>query len=274
MKICYQVATPDIISTPFITAYQGDMGEGFKKLRSLGYDGVELLLSNPANLDKKKIMDLAQKNYLDIVMLCTGEVYGQDRLSFMDKDKSTRENALTRTKEIVELASYLGAQVNIGRLRGQYCSDVPKELSYKWAMDSFKSIAEYGEKFNVTIALEAVNILNGNFINTTQEAIEVVKHISSDKFKLMLDVFHMHLEDKDMLKSIEESTGYFSYVHLTDSNRRYPGNCKIDFTSIIKKLYEVGYNGALTVEVFQIPDQDTAMENSILYLKPIIDGLE
>jgi len=274
MKLCYQFATPDIRKSPLVTAYQGDMEEGFKKLRELGYDGVELMIKNPDLLDKDKIVSLAEKNNLIVPLLCTGEVYGQDRLSFMDRDVEVREQAIKRIKDIIDFASILNAQVNIGRLRGQFEVDIPQNVSYSWAIEAFKEVAEYGEKRNVIIALEPVNILQGNFINTTQDGMKIVDEVGSKNFRIMLDLFHMNIEDKDICQSIMESKGYVSHVHLTDSNRRYPGSCKLDFDKIIKCLYETGYDYALGIEVFQLPDQDTALEKSIAHLKPIMENLK
>lgn len=274
MKICYQVATPDIRKSPLVTAYQGDMEEGFKRLRDLGYDGAELMIKDPALLDKEKIISMAERNNMIIPLLCTGEVFGQDKLSFMDRNSEVREQAIKRTKDIIDFASLLNAQVNIGRLRGQFEVDIPREVSYGWAIDAFKEAAEHGEKRNVIVALEPVNILQGNFINSTQDGMKIVDEVGSKNLRIMLDVFHMHMEDKDISQSIMESKGYASYVHLTDSNRRYPGHCKLDFYKIIKCLYEIGYDYAAGVEVFQIPDQDTAMEQSIKHIKPIVEEME
>ena len=274
LKLCYQLATPDVAKSPLLTAYQGKLKEGFKRLRELGYDGAELMVRDPEQLDLREIVRIAQRNNIDLPMLCTGEVYGQDKLSLIDRHEETRKLTFQRIRKFVDIASSLSAQVNIGRVRGQFYSDIPKGTSYRWAIDAFKMIADYAEKKNVTIALEPINILQCNFINTTHEAIQIGKEISSERFKIMLDLFHMHIEDKDIGQSIKESKDCVSYVHLTDSNRRIPGSCKINFKDVLLKLTGIGYDGPLGVEVFQIPDQDTAMKESIKYLKPILNYLD
>jgi len=55
-----------------------------------------------------------------------------------------------------------------------------------------------------------------------------------------------------------------------DSNRRYPGNCKFDFPAFLSALRQTGYDGWLSVEVFQLPDQDTALRKSYEYLRPLL----
>jgi sugar phosphate isomerase/epimerase len=273
MRLSYQVATSDVKPSLDVTAYQGDLAEGFKKLHDLGYDGVELMVRDPALLNKAEIAGLAAKNNLDVVMVCTGEVFGQERLSFMDVNQETRNRALSRMRSLIEFAAFFNAQVNIGRIRGQFPATVPKETSYNWALKAFRQVAEWGERNKVTIALEPLTHIEGNFINTTQEAMELVDKVASLRFRIMLDLVPMHLEDRDILKSITDSIGYVSYVHLTDSNRRMPGSCKLDFPSIINKFAEVNYQGDYGVEILQLPDQETAMAGSILYLKPIFQQM-
>ncbi len=112
------------------------------------------------------------------------------------------------------------------------------------------------------MALEPVNALASNFINTTQEGIGVVEEIGNPYFRLMLDTSHMFINDKDMIQSVHEAKGYVTYVHATDSNRLYPGSCKLDFGAFIQALREIGYEGWISVEVFQRPDQDVALQKS------------
>ena len=273
MKLCYQVATPDVVRTPLVTAFQGELGTVFAKLADLGYDGVELMVRDPSCLNKAGISKLAAINNLEVAMVCTGEVYGQDHLSFIDLQPEIRKAALVRMKSCIDFAAYFGAQVNIGRLRGQYYPDVPPEVSNRWALDAFKQITEWGEQSEVISALEPINILQSNFINSTQEGMKWVDKVGSPYFRMMLDLFHMHIEDQDLLESFNISKGYYSYVHLADSNRRIPGNCKLNFPAIIKQLYELNYEGWLGVEIFQLPDQEIASSESIGYLNPILREL-
>lgn len=270
MKLCYQVATPDVDIAPTVTAYQGDIQNSFKKLKECGYNGAELMVCNPAQIDVNQVIALSKQYHLDVPMVCTGEIFGQDKLSFSDPDDEVRNEALARAKAAIDVAGKLGAQINIGRLRGGYVWGVPAKTSYKRSVDAFYELTGYAEKKNVIIALEPVNSIAINFINSTLEGIEMVRKINSPYFRLMLDSNHMYIDDIDMLESIEQAKGYFTYVHLVDSNRLYPGNCKLDFKSFIDALKNVGYDGYLSVEVFQRPDQDTALKKSYEHIKPLI----
>lgn len=273
MKLCYQVATPDVAIAPSVTAFQGKLEHSFGRLGELGYDGVELMTLNPLELDWYKVKREADKNKLDVVLVCTGEIFGQKKLSFMDKNAEVRQNARARVKEIIDFASYLGAFINIGRVRGQYCDELPKEVSYGYAIDAFKDISDYAGKKNVKIALETVTLMQTNFVNTVEEAVQVIKDVDNEYFRLMMDIFHLNVEEKDMFEVIEKYSDYNIHVHLADNNRRYPGHCGLDFEKVISAFKKVGYNGAFCTEIFQIPDQETAAKGAVNYLRPIFEKI-
>jgi sugar phosphate isomerase/epimerase len=273
MKLCYQVATPDVAIAPSVTAFQGKLSNSFGRLGELGYDGVELMTLNPLELDWDEVRKEADKNKLDVVLVCTGEIFGQKKLSFMDKNLEVRQNARARVKEIIDFASYLGAYINIGRVRGQYCDELPKEVSYAYAVDAFKDISDYAGKKNVKIALETVTLMQTNFVNTVEDAVKVIKDVDNEYFRLMMDIFHLNIEEKNMFETIKNYAEYNIHVHLADNNRRYPGHCGLDFDRIIKAFKEVGYDGAFCTEIFQIPDQESAAKGAIEHLRPIFDNI-
>jgi sugar phosphate isomerase/epimerase len=273
MMLCYQVATPDVAISPAVTAFQGKLEYSFGKLAELGYDGVELMTLNPLELNWDQVKAEADKNKLDIVLVCTGELFGQLKLSFMDKNADIRSMARERVKGIVDFAAHLGANINIGRVRGQYCDELPQAVSYAYAIDAFKDISEYAGKRNVKIALETVTLLQTNFINTVQEAAAVVKAVDNEYLKLMMDIFHLNIEEKDMFAVIDNYAEYNIHVHLADNNRRYPGHCGFDFEKIVRAFKNTGYDGAYCTEIFQLPDQDTAAESSIKHLRPIFNRI-
>ncbi len=273
MKLCYQVATPDVAIAPSVTAFQGKLSNSFGRLGELGYDGVELMTLNPLELDWDEVRKEADKNKLDVVLVCTGEIFGQKKLSFMDKNLEVRQNARARVKEIIDFASYLAAYIIIGRVRGQYCDELPKEVSYGYAIDAFKYISDYAGKKNVKIALETVTLMQTNFVNTVEDAVRVIKDVDNEYFRLMMDIFHLNIEEKNMFETIKKYAEYNIHVHLADNNRRYPGHCGLDFDRIIKAFKEVGYDGAFCTEIFQIPDQESAAKGAIEHLRPKFDNI-
>ncbi len=106
MKLCYQVATPDVAVADSVTAYQGPLERSFGDLGRLGYDGVELMTLNPGELDWEEVKSTAEKNGLSVVLVCTGEIFGQLGLSYTNPEEEIRREAIDRTKEIIDFAGF------------------------------------------------------------------------------------------------------------------------------------------------------------------------
>lgn len=273
MRLCYQVATPDVAIADSVTAYQGSIEKSFADLAALGYDGVELMTLNPSKLNWDLIRKEAEKNKLKVVLVCTGEIFGQLGLSYTDPKPEVRFEAIRRTKEIIDFAGYLGANINIGRIRGQYCSQLTKESTEQYAVEAFRELAEYAALKNVMIALETVTIMQTNFINTLAEAATMVDAVNRPNFKLMMDVFHLNIEEKDVMAAIRKYSSYNIHVHLADNNRRYPGHCGLDFEKILTTFAECGYDGNFCTEIYQIPNQEDAAKQAALHLRPILNRI-
>ena len=270
MKICYQVATPDVAIADSVTAYQGPLEKSFADLASYGYEGVELMTLNPSRLDWNQVKEEAEKNNLSVILVCTGEIYGQLGLTYTDPKAEVRKEAIERTKEIIDFASFLGANVNIGRIRGGYREDLSKEETEAFAIEAFREVSDYALNKNVNIALESVTIMQTNFINTLSEAADMVDRVNRPNFKLMMDIFHLNLEERDVVEAIKKYSSYNIHVHLADNNRRYPGHCGLDFDKIIRTFKECGYKGNFCTEIYQIPNQVEAAKGAMAHLSPII----
>ncbi len=271
MRLCYQVATPDVAVADSVTAYQGSLEKSFGDLAKLGYGGVELMTLNPGELDWDKVKNTAEKHGLTVILVCTGEIFGQLGLSYTHPDEAIRREAIRRSKEIIDFASFLGANINIGRIRGQYRKELTKDETEELAVQAFQELADYAAPRNVKIALETVTIMQTNFINTLAEGAAMVDRVDRPNFRMMMDIFHLNLEEKDLYEAIRTYSPYNIHVHLADNNRRYPGHCGLDFEKILTTFKECGYNGNFCTEIFQIPSMEEAAKGAIEYLRPIAD---
>lgn len=271
MKFCYQVATPDVAISPDVTAFQGKLTESLDFLANLGYDGVEFMTLNPNELDREQIKKELDKRNMMVSLVCTGEIFGQLKQSYMDRNPDVRAEAVRRSKDIIDFASLLGANINIGRVHGLYYHDTDRAVSRGWLVDALRQLCDHAGPKNVKVALETVTILQTNVLKTLAEAASVVDEVARDNCKVMMDVFHLNLEEKDMFKAIRDYASYNIHVHLSDNNRRYPGNCGLDFEKIVQAFKDVGYDAAYTTEIFQMPDQETSAIGSMRHLAPIFN---
>lgn len=270
LKLAYMVATPDVRLKSAL-GYPGDLTATAALMKDLGYDGMELTVADPSLLDWGSISDIAAGAGLDIPMVCTGEVFGQERLGLADPDDEIRAQALNRIKCVIRLASRLGAMVNIGRSRGRYVESIPQHRTDAWALDAFRELADYAGERNVVIALEPIAAHVCNFINSTQDGLEWVDRVNRPNFRLMVDVYHMNIEDRTpMRESLMAARGAVVYVHLCDSNRKPPGWGHIHFGEFLSDLVSSEYQGYVSAEVSNYPDPTQAIRQSAQVLRPLV----
>ena len=119
MRLAYMYATPDVTHSN-VTAIRGEIAATMALIRATGYSGVELLVRDPRQIDWRALQAAIDAEGLDMPAVCTGEIYGEDGLSFADPDATRRAEARERMKSALDLAARFDAMVNVGRLRGRY----------------------------------------------------------------------------------------------------------------------------------------------------------
>lgn len=274
IKIASMVGAPDL-QQETLAIYRGDLEMAFDKLAALGYDGVELMTRDPRRLDGEKIQRWLENHGLELVGLCTGHVFGEDGLGLVGLGEIIYRQAMERLKDIVDFAAQFGGKntlVNIGRSRGSgYPQDPDRTLSEMEA--AFRHLAEYAAPHGVKIVLEPINVLQAAYIHTAQEGIAMVKRVNHGNFGLMLDAYHMNIEDVDIYDSIRQAKPYLWFIHFTDNNRHWPGSAHLDIERMVAVLEEIHYEGFVSLEILPWPDPDTAARSSIKslrrYIKPV-----
>lgn len=270
IKIASMVGAPDL-ETSTLAPYSGDLGLAFKKLSALGYDGIELMTKQPAFLDGPAVRQLLSANQLVLAGLCTGHIFGEDRLGLVTPELQIEPRSVERLKEFIDLAAFFepGTLVNIGRSRG-LGDPQRKEATLHTAAEAIQDLASYAQPRQVRIILEPITSKEASFIHSTLDGMELVRLVNRPNFGLMLDTYHMFLEDADMIASLYEAAPFCWHMHISDSNRCYPGSGKIRFDQVIAALNDFGFNGFAGTEIKPWPDPDSAARLSIEYLRKLI----
>ena len=271
IKLASMVGAPDL-KQETLAIYSGDLEEAFEKLASLGYDGVELMTLDPRDLDGEQIKRSLTNQGLELVGLCTGHVFGEDGLGLIGLGEQTSQQAMERLKAFIDFAATYGSErtlVNIGRSRGPGYPKEP-ERTLSEMETAFRRLSEYAAPSRVSIVLEPINILQAAYIHTAQDGIAMVERVNHPNFGLMLDTYHMNIEDVDIYESLRQARPYLWFVHFTDNNRRWPGSAHLNFARIIAVLDEIAYEGYISLEILPWPDPDTAARSSIESLRRYI----
>jgi 5-keto-L-gluconate epimerase len=273
MKIGCIISTPEIEHGP-LALFSGPFEEKLKKAKSLGYDGVELMVREPSKLDIEEITTALNDVGLEVPQVVTGELFGIDGLALVHPDPTICKQAMSRTKDVINFASEFGSQtiVNIGRLRGRidWLSAEDQEKATDIFAEAFQELSDFAQPLNVRITIEPCNRYEVDFIHNAQDALAVIQEVNRSNFGVMLDVFHMNIEDASIEQSLKELKPYLWHVHIADSNRLAPGQGHLDFESILNALREIGYSEYISAEMQPLPDPDTAARLTIEYIKPLL----
>jgi len=275
IKISSMVGTPDL-KAPVLAPYRGDLPSAFAKLAKLGYDGVEFMTKDPSKLNGSTIRHSLDAHHLELCQICTGHVWGEDKLGLVNTDATLNRDAMERMKEIVDFAAAYfkaGVPVNIGRSRGQGDPGQP-EKSLAAYETAFRELADYALPKKVRLTLEPITATLIKFVLTSQDGIEMCRKVDRPNFGLMLDVYHMNIEDVDIYQSFREAKDDCWLVHVCDNNRKWPGSAHLDFAKIIATLNEIGYDGFVSTEMLPWPDPDTSARAAIEHLRRFIPRTE
>jgi sugar phosphate isomerase/epimerase len=267
MKAGVVVCGPDVAHGP-LALLSGSFEEKVNKAAGLGYDGLELMVRDPAGLDWAAIKTTVAAAGLELRQVVTGELFGADGLCLVTADADLRRRAEQRTRAVIDLAAYLGAMVNIGRLRGrlELLGAVPN--AWQIAVDRLRRVVAYAGKRGVRITIEPVNRYETDFVMSAADGMRLIQDLGADHVGLMLDLFHMNIEDDSIEAGLRSAGDRLWHLHIADSNRRYPGSGHLDFDSVFATLEEMGYQGYISAELRPLPDPDTAAAKTIEFLKP------
>jgi len=262
-----------VISTPeakfSALAFKEDFTRSIKKVAELGYEGVELAVRDPDKVDEKKINRLVKSYHLEVPAIGTGQAYGEEGLSFSHPHFEIREKAVERIKSHINFAAKFSAQVIIGLIRGKIEKGVSRENAEQWMLDCIGECARKAQRLGVSLTIEPLNRYETNFLNTVTETISFIKKIDIANIGILIDTFHMNIEEVSIYESIKRSKDYLTHVHVADSNRWAPGSGHLDFAQIIRTLEEIGYKGYLSAEILPFPDPDSAARLAIEHLREI-----
>jgi len=250
-------------------AFKGDFEANVAKIASWGYDGVELAVRDPAMVNAGQLKRVVAEHDLVVPAIGTGQAWGEEGLSFTSDDPEVRDAAINRIASHVPLAAHLDAVIILGLIRGVTPEGQTHEQSMEYLVEAIQRCAEVADGSRVRFALEPMNRYETDLIHTVEDGLELIERVGKDNFGLLLDTFHMNIEEPDIEYSIQMCGDRIFHFHVADSNRWYPGAGHLDFMSILDELASTGYRGFVSGEFMPMPDADTAAKNAASFLRAL-----
>lgn len=250
----------------------GTLKERIEQAVLYGYDGVDLFSNISDNEQAKEAAKEFAAAGLEVAMyIAIALAEGGVNLTCTDQEQL--EEYKNKFQGAIDFASILGAhKMPVGFLRGKKPDTMPMPEYYERLAESLQELAAYGKEREVELCLEPINRYEINTFNSAVEAAEYLEKYPIDNVSLLLDAFHMNIEDSGIPEAIYRCKGYIGHFHLPDNNRFACGSGSFDFAAIIGALKSVGYDGYLSVEAFPVPDAAACARNSIECLKRFAEG--
>jgi 5-keto-L-gluconate epimerase len=256
--------------------FKGDLETNLARIASLGYDGVELAIRDPKLIDLGELGRLVRKHDLVVPAVGTGQAWGEEGLSFTDPDPAIRRAAIERIKSHVPVAARFKAErpavIIIGLVRGIVKPGVDHTQAMDWLIEALRECSLAAEPFSVRLALEPINRYETTLINNALQGLELIERVGADNFGLLLDTFHMNIEEPNIQDSIRQTDDHIFHFHVADSNRWYPGAGHLDFHSILTALFATGYTGFVSGEFMPVPDAATSAQKAVEHLRAVLSS--
>jgi D-psicose/D-tagatose/L-ribulose 3-epimerase len=213
-----------------------------RRVKDLGFGGVAL----PGDLERYRAREAGRilaDHGLEVMALTP------DSVDLAHPDATVRRKALDYYMRLLEFAGGLGNPLVgchgcVGRVRA--LSTVAQERALLG--DGVRQIAERAEELGLRLVIEALNRYESHLLNSAAEVLAFVKEIGSGYCGILLDAYHMNIEEFDPAAALRLAGDRLWLYHAADSNRQGVGRGHIDFVKQMTALADIGYAGPIILE--------------------------
>jgi 5-keto-L-gluconate epimerase len=251
-----------------------DILKNIETIKVLGYDGVDLFVNRKSDGEIEALRRAFEDNKIEIAMYLA-IFLAETGLNLSCKDYEKRKGYIKDYQEQIDKAHRLGTKrMPIGFIRGSRADDETISDNLARLAASLDELCSFAQDKDIILCLEPINRYEINTLNSVDQSLEFIDKYRLDKLGLLLDTFHMNIEDTSIEASILNAGNKISHFHSPDSNRLAAGSGHLNYDSILKALRATGYNGYLTLEAFPQPDPITCATMSASFLQHKLEELE
>lgn len=230
-----------------------------KGLVELGINNIELS-GDPSNFNLKKNFELFNTFSVSILGVTGKWTSSKGMISpiLLTSDPHILSYSKNYVKECIKICNFFGGSIfNICLLSDYHLKKdwnhemIPnkeKKKLLKKSVNILSELTRFSKDFGVYLLLEPLNRYSTPFCCNTADAMFVTSNLNNDYFSILLDTYHMNIEEMDFSDSIIKSKDFLKHIHFADSNRKMPGLGHINFNSILKTLRKIQYNNYIGLE--------------------------
>jgi D-psicose/D-tagatose/L-ribulose 3-epimerase len=237
----------------------------FTRMRQAGMDFVELLVPEPGEIDPVLAGQAAREAGLFVVLAARVNV----ERDLASDDAAAREAGVAYLRRCVDVAVAMGADLVGGPLYGTplvFAGRPPRPFDAAQRAERVARVVEglreagaYAHAKGVRLAVEPLNRFETDFCNTGRQAVDLVQRVASPAVGVMLDTFHMNMEENDMAEALRLAAPHLMHFQANENHRGYLGTGHIDWSALCRVLHEIRYQGVITLEPFRRTDHSLSV---------------
>lgn len=257
------------------------------KVKEMGFDWIEVPLEGLDDLDHKRGAEMIKEYGLG-VSACAA--MGPDR-DLIHSDKAIRDNGMAYLKGAIQATHDLGGTNLVGPLysavgRTWQATPQERERDTDTLVENLSELANYAADFEVILCVEPLNRFETSFINLVEQAIPIIDRVDHPNCQMMVDTFHMNIEEKSLGDAIRAVGPRLRHVHACENDRGAPGTGNIPWDEVAKALNDINYDGPVVIESFTAkvksiaraaaiwrtlaPSQDALAEDGLKFLRQLL----
>lgn len=217
----------------------------------MGFDLVEVPLEDHTHLDYDQAAETIQAAGLDVSVAA---VMTTER-DLVHESAERRRTGRQYLRRAIDATATLGGDHLVGPmyaatgrlwdLDGDERAETEATL-----VAELEDLARYAADQGVTLCIEPLNRFETSLLNTTAQARRVVDAVDHDACTLLLDTFHLNIEERDVPGAIRTADPYVGHIHACGNDRGAPGSGHLPWDRIAVALEEAEYDGPVVIESF------------------------
>jgi D-psicose/D-tagatose/L-ribulose 3-epimerase len=216
-----------------------------------GFDWIELPIEGLNDFDYAEAAVITRDNGLGVSIVAA---MGPDR-DLIHPDEAIRKNGSAYIRHCLEACQTMGAPNFVGPLysavgRTWQATAEERARDMDILVDQLSALADYAADHGVTLCVEPLNRFETSFINLAAQAIELVDRVDRPACQIMLDTFHMNIEETSLGDAIRAAGSRLRHLHTCENDRGAPGSGHVPWNDIAKALKEINYDGPVVIESF------------------------
>lgn len=223
-----------------------------KKIKGMGFDVMELPAGDLLKMSDAQLEELRALSE-ELNLEISANIGPPQDKNISSADPEIRKAGIEFLENIMKQMKKIGSSVLIGAMYNCWpydFIDLDKPAIWARAVESMKILADFAADLGITLCLEVLNRFETNLINTCDEGIAFCRDVDRSNVKLLLDTFHMNIEEDDFIGAIEKAGDLLGHVHVGENNRKLPGQGTLPWTEMGEALRKIGYSGAVVMEPF------------------------